>query len=725
MSTNSLIGRTIGKYKIVQHLGRGGMAEVYKAYHENLDRHVAIKLMHPFLADDKEFLARFKREARAMAAISHPNIIDVFDFDVEGDTYYIVMEYISGGTLKELIEQLAANGQRMELSRAIQLILELADALTFAHSRGMLHRDIKPANIMLNERDSAILTDFGIAKMMSGPSHTATGAMIGTPAYMSPEQGLGQPGDERSDLYSLGVLFYQLVTGKLPYDADTPLAVVLKHVNEPLPDPRTLNPNLPTAFEDILFKALAKKPADRYSSVHEFARELRQAVRRSTVDLGTALPAALLQDKPTPLPSQTAGSAGIQTAVKNDDGTLVANPFEATMVASGGDATQFAPAGGATAVFPTPTAPPAGRRWLPWAIGLIILLALGAGGIFALGGDDVTPTPTSTAEIIAANSTDTPEADDTAVPTPSEQATPTEPLDLVGTQVAAFNATLTAQAPTTTPTFTPSPTASTTPTPSPTIDPTQAFLDGCTTGYELVRAYVGRTTTNIFAAVGTTTSLNLVLKNTGTCPLEAGLAISYLEGEEFNLANNATGITLTETLLAEEEVTLTVQFTAPNRSGTYETTWQLATAEGDPIGEPIEFAIQAFVPATATPTQPPATAPPSVSATPTVGTVNVDFNVFITNCEYPGGGSEWRCQMNITPFGGAGSQYTIFVFDSEPPARYVGGNQTHFITARRCAAWIHEVKVQDEASGAQKTKNIFFDPTTQALFPGGTTCTVP
>ncbi|MDA0246285.1 MAG: protein kinase, partial [Chloroflexi bacterium] len=394
MSTNSLIGRTIGKYKIVQHLGRGGMAEVYKAYHENLDRHVAIKLMHPFLADDKEFLARFKREARAMAAISHPNIIDVFDFDVEGDTYYIVMEYISGGTLKELIEHLAANGQRMELSRAIQLILELADALTFAHSRGMLHRDIKPANIMLNERDSAILTDFGIAKMMSGPSHTATGAMIGTPAYMSPEQGLGQPGDERSDLYSLGVLFYQLVTGKLPYDADTPLAVVLKHVNEPLPDPRTLNPNLPTAFEDILFKALAKKPADRYSSVHEFARELRQAVRRSTVDLGTALPAALLQDKPTPLPSQTAGSAGIQTAVKNDDGTLVANPFEATMVASGGDATQFAPAGGATAVFPTPTAPPAGRRWLPWAIGLIILLALGAGGIFALGGDDVTPTPT-------------------------------------------------------------------------------------------------------------------------------------------------------------------------------------------------------------------------------------------------------------------------------------------------------------------------------------------
>ncbi|MEM7802686.1 MAG: protein kinase, partial [Chloroflexota bacterium] len=227
----SLLGTYIGRYKIEEMIGRGGMAEVYKAYQVNLDRHVAIKVMHKFLADDKDFLTRFEREARAMAATKHPNIVDVYDFDFDKDYYYIVMDYLSGGTLKNRIDRVTLEGGIIDIDKAIRIILELCDALAFAHKRGMVHRDIKPANIMFNEMGAAVLTDFGIARMVNRTSNTTTGSMIGTPAYMSPEQGLGEPGDNRSDIYSLGVLSYHLLTGQLPHEGDTPLSVVLKHIN--------------------------------------------------------------------------------------------------------------------------------------------------------------------------------------------------------------------------------------------------------------------------------------------------------------------------------------------------------------------------------------------------------------------------------------------------------------------------------------------------------------
>ncbi|MCA9978831.1 MAG: serine/threonine protein kinase, partial [Anaerolineales bacterium] len=194
-----------GKYKILKRLGQGGMAEVYLAHQENLERNVAIKLMHAFLVTEQDFLLRFKREARAMAAMSHPNIVAIYDFDVYGEnTYYLVMEYVSGGSLKDKLTDLAQKGERMPLAQAVKLARQVAEALDYAHSRQMIHRDVKPANIMLNDRGDAILTDFGIVKLVGGQSmaYTATGALIGTPAYMSPEQALGKPGDGRSDIYS-------------------------------------------------------------------------------------------------------------------------------------------------------------------------------------------------------------------------------------------------------------------------------------------------------------------------------------------------------------------------------------------------------------------------------------------------------------------------------------------------------------------------------------------
>ena len=307
MAKHSLIGQKVGKYQVAEALGRGGMAEVYKAYQESLDRYVAIKVMHSFLADEEGFLARFQREARAMASLNHRNIVGVYDFDVQEGMYYIVMEFVSGGTLKDRLSDLVKSGDQMPLEESVRIAMEVGDALAYAHGRGMVHRDVKPGNIMLDEQRHAVLTDFGIAKILSGPTVTATGAMIGTPAYMSPEQGLGQPGDERSDLYALGVLFYQMVTGRLPYDADTPLAVILKHVNDPIPQPAELNTDIPPEIHAVIIKAMAKNPAERYQTAVALITDLQSAAADSDLDLGAAVALSSLVDRPTPPPTPRGG----------------------------------------------------------------------------------------------------------------------------------------------------------------------------------------------------------------------------------------------------------------------------------------------------------------------------------------------------------------------------------------------------------------------------------
>jgi len=282
---NSLIGKTLGKYQIVELLGRGAMAEVYKAYHPALDRHVAIKLLHSFLAEDKDFLGRFQREAKAAAQLRHPNIVQVHDFDVtDGVYHYIVMEFIDGYTLESKLQELAANNEIMPLEETIRIAGDVASALSYAHDRDMVHRDIKPSNVMIDKENHVILTDFGIAKILGGPQYTSTGATAGTPNYISPEQGLGKPQDARSDIYSLGAMFFQMVTDQLPYEADSAVAVLLKHVNDPIPVASQLNPALPPDVDRIIFKAMAKNPDDRYQKADEFIEHLNQ------VETGTSIP---------------------------------------------------------------------------------------------------------------------------------------------------------------------------------------------------------------------------------------------------------------------------------------------------------------------------------------------------------------------------------------------------------------------------------------------------
>jgi serine/threonine protein kinase/formylglycine-generating enzyme required for sulfatase activity len=277
------IGKTIGKYEIVEHIGRGATADVYKAYQPTLDRYVAIKLLHPFLAEDTDFLERFQREAKAVARLRHPNIMQVYDFDVIQDIYYLVMEHIDGITLKSMLQALATTEQIMPLTEAVRITRCVANALAYAHTRDMIHRDIKPANIMIDHDNQVILTDFGTAKILSGGQHTASGVTTGTPAYASPEQVMALPGDPRSDIYSLGIVFFQLVTGQLPYDADTGVAVFLKHLTDPIPSPRAINSALSIDVETIIFRAMAKKPENRYRTADEFIVDLDRIVRGLTV----------------------------------------------------------------------------------------------------------------------------------------------------------------------------------------------------------------------------------------------------------------------------------------------------------------------------------------------------------------------------------------------------------------------------------------------------------
>jgi serine/threonine protein kinase len=282
MSTNEWIGKTIGgRYQIEELLGQGGMSAVYKATDPNLRRVVAIKLIHSHLSHEPNFVRRFEEEAAAVAQLRHPHIIQVFDFDHDEDTYYMVLEFVPGETLADRMQRLNQQGRQLGVEEIVHYAAEICRAVDYAHQRGMVHRDLKPANVMLNVQGEAILMDFGIAKIIGGQHHTATGAVLGTARYMSPEQIKGVEIDRRSDIYSLGVMLFEMASGRPPFNADSAMTLMMMHINDPIPDLRQLKPDLPPALVAVIEKALSKDREQRFQSATEMAEAL-EAVLSTT-----------------------------------------------------------------------------------------------------------------------------------------------------------------------------------------------------------------------------------------------------------------------------------------------------------------------------------------------------------------------------------------------------------------------------------------------------------
>lgn len=422
-----LIGKAFGPYKVLEKIGEGGMAVVYRGVQESLDRSVAIKVLRTELSADQEFIARFRQEALAVAQLSHPNILHVYDAGFAHGVYYIVMAYVDGGSLKDLIAQ-----GPVEPGFACSIAAPLAEALDHAHQRGLVHRDVKPSNILLTRDGRPLLTDFGIARLLDeGQRLTRTGTSIGTPEYMAPEQAQGQQVDGRTDIYALGIVLYEMLAGWVPFSAQTPVATLYKHVNEPAPPLQQVNISVQDWLGAVVGKALAKRPVDRFQRAKEMAEALRQQRE----------PAAVAA--PPPSRDQDQGAA--------------------TQVAGAATAERAAPARRKLNLTPI----------LMGVLGVALVAALVVGGVSLFGGgsdgNGGAPTlPPTVTLALRGEETQPPVGATTSAPaavTPTPMATPSATVSPTRTATDARTQTPTrTRTPSPTPTRTPSRTPSRTPT---------------------------------------------------------------------------------------------------------------------------------------------------------------------------------------------------------------------------------------------------------------------
>jgi serine/threonine protein kinase len=475
MSISNLVGQILGgRYQIQSLVGQGGMASVYKAYDPNLHRAVAIKVIHSHLSNNPEFFRRFEEEATAVAHLRHPNIVQMYDFNHDGDMYYMVMEFVMGETLQTRLKRLNASKRRLSVKEAISFTAEICDAAYYAHQRGLIHRDIKPANIMLDVNGRAILMDFGIARIVGGSQHTATGAVLGTAMYMSPEQIQGLQTDARADIYSIGVTLFEMLSGKPPFEADSAMTLMMMHLNDPVPDLHELFPDTPPELVAITNKALAKNRNERYQSASEMATALRKLLEQPQ-----KTPLAVSQpSQPLPISSEV---TFIETAGVNDQGeTIVEAVGPATPVKEPSTPVpavikptpaqpQYQPTLIEQAVQPlqhtagaVPERMPSERKKSKTFINILLilmLLILGGAGYFAstkyfAGGGLNSPSPSPTAEIVAllpvpstheatmeATPTSQPTATETELPSPTSTEAPTAttaPVAIGGADKIAF-----------------------------------------------------------------------------------------------------------------------------------------------------------------------------------------------------------------------------------------------------------------------------------------------
>ena len=581
-----MIDSNLGKYEIIEHIGQGGMAEVYKAYQPSLDRYVAIKVLHTFLANRENLLIRFRREAWAVANLHHPNIVHVYDFeqDKERGLYYMVMEFIEGPSLKVRLEELAERGECMPLDEAIDVVTAVGEALGYAHRRDMIHRDVKPANIMFTEEGQVILTDFGIAKMLSLHGLTASGAMVGTPSYISPELAQGDRGDERSDIYSLGVVLYELLAGVPPFESETPIGVILKHINDVPPLLRDRNLDLPSGLDQVLSKALAKDPDDRYESADAFVEDLKRVAAGREPSLAASETVAEPSDnsdvsEAAQLPPSSLSSDADAAVEVSSSSTMPPDRVEA-------DAPQRVEA---TALSPEPSRK---RAWLmPLAIiAALIISLMGAAGILA--------------------STD--RLDDLVgrlglLSTPENSSAQDQAATEVAATLVALEAKVNA-------TDVPSPTPTSTSEPTRTPDATATKLAACVFDVEVVGENPVFLRT---LAPDQEFTVYWELKNTGTCALPAGVEIA---SQSSSILETVT-LPEIESIPVEETVEIVATFRAPSGYGVYTGTWQLQDSEGEVFGEELEVSCQVAptpIPRTMTPSATPTLTPTKMAMfTPT------------------------------------------------------------------------------------------------------------
>jgi tRNA A-37 threonylcarbamoyl transferase component Bud32 len=396
-----LIGRQLGNYQIVELLGQGGMATVYIGYQEAVDRKVAIKVLPPHPGLDDQFIERFQIEARTIARLQHPHILPLYDYGQVDDILYLAMAYIEGGTLEDLIQE-----GPMPVRRVERVLREVASALDYAHRQGIIHRDIKPGNILLDSEGHALLADFGIAKIAGGANLTGTG-VVGTPAYMAPEQAQGSQVDTRADIYALGVVIYQMLTGQQPFTAETPMKVLLKVLQEPVPDIMQVVDGLPEELGEVMQQVMAKEPDMRYQSAVSFAEAFSRAIHRSDESLAAARREVNLE-RPADdeLPTMAKGSRPPATTMpagkrgENDSQTIIVQQGANPLILLGGFAI------------------------IAVAIVAVVILVLGSQG----GGDDdneTTPTPGAVAAV-------TDEVADTPTPTEPPVIAPTPSVETFG-----------------------------------------------------------------------------------------------------------------------------------------------------------------------------------------------------------------------------------------------------------------------------------------------------
>jgi len=375
-----LTGQRLGQYQILARVGKGSVSTVYKAYQPKLDRFVAIKVLSPHVVDEEGFLERFTQEARAVAQLDHPNIVPVYDFDQVGDIAYIVLKYVESGTLRSMM-----TGKPLELDLVVDIITQVGLALGYAHRHDVIHRDVKPSNILVGEGRWALLTDFGLAKILGGGQQlTRSGIGMGTPDYMAPEQAQGLAGDGRADLYSLGVMLYEMVTGRVPFEAESSMAVVVKHITEPPPSPGLFNPDLPPAVEQVILTAMEKDLSLRFQTAEKMVTALVCAAGRQERDTTPVIDVASWGLN-RPAESKTARKArsikvvGLWERAKGWGATLsrgarlalgvaILIPLAALLIALGGPALNRStnPAIALPTVVSTPTRPPATATVVTW-----------------------------------------------------------------------------------------------------------------------------------------------------------------------------------------------------------------------------------------------------------------------------------------------------------------------------------------------------------------------